>query len=238
MRVGEGPMVAMLALDAPTPTPTSHSPPTPNQRPPAPLLTTMDIQQWLAATTDRAPPQPSDDHHIPDAFRAHPHPHSPDRQLPRGRSYRRKKRTGASSDSSLIPPRRADRGVGQPAACSLPSERGRPVRSSGRGSDRSRSVSTSAFASLSPEPAPEKTYERRPRHKTRPDRYEPRSKKQKGHHDVRKEKKSGKKRRKSHRGGDGGRTAGLVQSFQLRNGPKNSRLTVRGATLRECLPED
>lgn len=190
----------------------------------------MDIQQWLAETADRAAPDRSDDHRFPDAFRAHPHAQGREEQL--GRSYRRKKRKRASSDSSIIVPRPTNRSRTQAAQRSLPSERGRSAESADRVFQHS--AYSSPDASPSPGPAPEKTYERRPRHKTRPDRYEPKQKKSKGDHDARKERKSGKKRRKSHRSGDGGRTAGLVQSFQLKNGPKNSRLTVR-VTLRSVL---
>lgn len=74
--------------------------------------------------------------------------------------------------------------------------------------------------------APAKTYERRARHKTKADRYEPKAKKKKSKQDERKEKPLA-KRCKARRIGNGGRTADLVQKFTLKNGPpKDRRLTV------------
>lgn len=73
-----------------------------------------------------------------------------------------------------------------------------------------------------------KTYERRARHKTKPDRYE--SKKQnvreRKQRDDAGERKSKRKRGQTHRKGDGKRTESLVQGFRLKNGPSHSRLTV------------
>ena len=74
--------------------------------------------------------------------------------------------------------------------------------------------------------APNKTYDKRARHKTRIDRYEPKTKKQKRERTTDKDKKSNQRRRKPRRKDDGGRTIGLVQTFQLKNGPRNNRLTV------------
>lgn len=182
----------------------------------------MDIQQWLVATAHRAPPPPSDDHHMPHA--AWERTHSQDQEQWQGRFYRRKRKR-ASSDSSIIA-QRAPRATARnrtAAPRSLPSERARSAISA---ESRSQQSYSSRHGPGSPETAPSKTYERRPRHKTRADRYEPKQRKRKGDQDARNERKSGNKRRKSHRSGDGGRTVGLVQSFQLKNGPKNNRLTV------------
>nr|OQO25433.1 hypothetical protein B0A51_08043 [Rachicladosporium sp. CCFEE 5018] len=65
------------------------------------------------------------------------------------------------------------------------------------------------------------------KHKTKADRYEPKKKKSKQERptDGQDAQKSG--RRKLHRSGDGTRTAGLVQSFQLKNGGKSGRLTIK-----------
>jgi len=71
---------------------------------------------------------------------------------------------------------------------------------------------------------PIKVYEKRARHKTKPDRYEYKPKKGKEEHEP---KKSKSKRQKRDRTADGARTTGIVQSFQLKNGPKSNRLTVR-----------
>ena len=195
----------------------------------------MDIHEWLAATADRAEPNPSDDHRIPEELRAHPLP--PARVQGMGRSYRRKKRKRASSDSSIIAPRPTTRPRAQAVPRSLPSERARSAESADQASQNSGHSSPSA--SPSPVHIPDKSYGRRSRHKTRLDRYEPKPKKQKDNHDAHKDKKSGKKkRRKSHRSGDGGRTAGLVQSFQLKNGPKNNRLTVCVTLAASSMPYD
>ena len=171
----------------------------------------MDIAQWLAATTDRAPPDRELGDHIPPVT---DHPQAKDGGRRAGRSYRRK-RHRASSDSSLVVPNPTNHERGQAATRSVASEAVRPAESTDGGAGHS-SRSPSIHA-------PPKTYERRARHKTRADRYEPKPKKRQENHAR---KKPSQKRRKSHRSGDGGRTAGLMQSFQLKNGPQNQRLTV------------
>lgn len=178
----------------------------------------MDVQEWLATTADRAPPLPSDDHRMPDGVWADPHEQD------------RERRKHTSSDSSLIVPRNArpaNRSRVQAATRSLLSEQ---ARSADSADSRPQAAQSSIFAPDGGKHAAQKTYERRPRHKTRPDRYEPKGRKRKGTPETRKGRRSGKKRRKSHRNADGGRTIGLIQSFQLRKGPKNSRLTVRDAS--------
>ncbi|KAM3420141.1 hypothetical protein BST61_g3441 [Cercospora zeina] len=67
---------------------------------------------------------------------------------------------------------------------------------------------------------------RRPRHKTRADCYETKPKRKKARN-IRDVKESKSKHRKSRRTGDGTRTAGLVQSFQLKNRSNNNRLTLQ-----------
>lgn len=185
----------------------------------------VDIRRWLAATDDRAPPPGSGDHCISGSHTLWADAHTQDRgEDRRGRIYRQKRRARASSDSSIIAtrePKRADLSRADDAAGSLPSVRARSA-SHAESSEWERGT---GGRSESTEAVPQKTYERRLRHKTRPDRYEPKQKRQKGDEGARREKKS-RKRRKSHRSGDGGRTAGLVQSFQLKNGPKGNRLTV------------
>ena len=176
----------------------------------------MDIRRWLENTADRASPgADTNDPPIPEFLR-------PDRmQLDRaGRNYRHKRKR-VSADSSIIAPRPVrHRNAHAPEPSPSP-DHVREPEDAATGSESAASSYRSGHPSV-----PAKTYERRPRHKTRLDRYEPKAKKQTKERDVRKEAKSKRKRRKSHRSGDGGRTAGLVQSFQLKNGPKNSRLTV------------
>lgn len=176
----------------------------------------MDIQKWLENTADREPPDgTSDDLHIPDFL-------PPDRIRPSrvGATYRHKRKR-ASTDSSIIAPRPdSHRNAKAPVRSSSPDHvRGAEDAATGSQSAESSDTTTTHRA-------PAKTYEKRPRHRTRPDRYEPKAKKRKQDREGRKEREAKQKRRKSHRSGDGGRTAGLVQSFQLKNGPKNNRLTV------------
>ena len=174
----------------------------------------MDIHKWLNDTADRVPPDLSDDAHKPD-FLQHHHEKS-DRP---GRNYRRKRKR-ASSDSSVIAPRPTTH---VQARAATPSEASNRFQAADDSSGKD-----TTFQHLTPaeQQQPTKSYEKRPRHKTRPDRYEPKSRKHSKEHDAKKERKSGQKRRKSHRSGDGGRTTGLVQNFHLNNGPKNNRLTV------------
>jgi hypothetical protein len=179
----------------------------------------MDIRQWLEHTADREPSDPSDDIGIPGMFRNDP----PVRDQA-ARSYRHKRKHAASDSSIIIPPGQSYRQKAEVRARSSSPDLLRQkkdadgVRRDRESSDDSQSRHKSA---------PAKTYERRARHKTRADRYVPKAMKQKRETEKRKEGKGHRKRRKSQRAGDGGRTAGLVQSFQLMNGPKNNRLTVR-----------
>ncbi|KAI7692079.1 hypothetical protein KC322_g11031, partial [Hortaea werneckii] len=76
----------------------------------------------------------------------------------------------------------------------------------------------------------EHAYTRKARHKTKPGHYEPKSRKQRRELKARNDSRSRPRHRKSHRSGDGGRATGLVQSFQLKNGPKGGRLTLKPET--------
>lgn len=175
----------------------------------------MDIRQWLENTADREPPGRSDDISIPRKFRN-------DRQATGqiGRSYRYKRKR-ASSDSSMIATKGNQR-------WKAPSPARSPARDHTQRKDDTAGQQDSERSqeSHSVHDAPSKTYEKRARHKTRIDRYEPKAGKQKKKRNARGDEKSNWKRRNSRRNDDGGRTTGLVQSFQLKNGPKNSRLTV------------
>ncbi|KAK5150484.1 hypothetical protein LTR04_006798 [Oleoguttula sp. CCFEE 6159] len=175
----------------------------------------MDIDQWLKnaniAETPTVPQQlgfPTflhDKHEVTDQPRSH-----------------RLKRKRASSDSSLL----------APGFLQKPAEKDDVPARDGNMSDydSSSSCSSSAEDSASqPEPPP-KTYERRARHKTRPDLYEPKS----GHKNRREgERTQKKKRRKKDSKGKQhkskrkeSRSAGLVQSFHAKNVPKD-RLTMK-----------
>ena len=180
----------------------------------------MDIKKWLEETADRALPEPSDglDIHIPELFLPRK---DPAETCERGQ---RRKRKRPSSDSSILasrPPLRHENSRTRPGR-----RKSNESRAMKDGCSGSRSSRSSQSARDSAEDAPVETYEKQPRRKTRPDRYEPKSKKPRKESHVHEENESKRKRRKSHRTGDGRRTTGLVQSFQLKNGPKNSRLTV------------
>lgn len=178
----------------------------------------MDIRQWLENTADREPPDRSDDIAIPDKFR---NDRREDDQA--GRSYRYKRRRTSNDSSMIAAPKERHRQASKLQARPPSSGQARQAQQTAGdlerryGSDSSRSGS---------DDAPQKTYERRARHKTRADRYEPKAKKRVKDRTARKDDKGNRKRRKPRRNDDGGRTTGLVQSFQLRNGPKNNRLTV------------
>jgi hypothetical protein len=171
----------------------------------------MDIHTWLENTADRAPPDTADDRPS-DA----PRPDIPRPPSDLARQFRHKRKR--ASDSSLIDP-----GINRRHAVPPLPRTATPAYHAVRTDpDRSGTCTSSSSGEAR---APARTYERRPRHKTRTDRYERKGKKaQQGAEPTRRGKKP--KRRKSDRTHDGSRTAGLVQSFQLKNGPKNSRLTV------------
>jgi len=176
----------------------------------------MDIRQWLDNTADRAPPDQPVVEGIADFLQPRQEPTAKDFLRPR---YRRKKRRPSSDSSFIIPRHLAD------ARQQSTEPHGHAASADHRAAHsitRSRTSQSSRNRELAP---PSRTYERRPRHKTKTDRYQSKPKK---HRQGREERAEGKlsKRRKSHRNDDGERTTGLVQSFQLKNGPKNNRLTV------------
>lgn len=164
----------------------------------------MDIKEWLQNTVYREPPEDQE------GF-----PNGPQPQLGPSKPVRtghRHKRRRASSDPPGDGSGRRDLASSdhvQLAAASFCSDS--TSRHGGSGvSSRER--------------VPTKVYEKRARHKTKPDRYEYKPKKGKEEHEP---KKSKSKRQKRDRTADGARTTGIVQSFQLKNGPKSNRLTVR-----------
>lgn len=192
----------------------------------------MDIHRWLQDTTDRAPPGDAHEY-VPPTFQDPP---SVANIL--DQEYRRKRRRRAS-DSSIIAPqivRRQPRGHRRTVTHGELFGRSRRAgqKASESGSESwhgsSRGDTRDAESTVSAERLPAKAYERRARYKTKADRYEPKSgkkKKSKQTDDYRDRGRDAKHvRRKSRRNGDSGRSAGIVQSFQLKNGPKNRRLTV------------
>lgn len=188
-------------------------------------LAEMDIQGWLQGTTDRAPPDPSDG--LPIDASAFIQPATAER------GYHRKRPRAASDSSIIAPQRRADdRGkasdhLGNPGShrhVNLPvSRQGSPSRHDPRSS-----IAETKCVTSRDRQAPAKPYAKRTRHKTKTDRYEPKARKdrEKTQHAGHVDPKPRRKRERPHRGGDGKRTEGLVQGFKLKNGPKNSRLTV------------
>lgn len=176
----------------------------------------MDIRDWLQNTADREPPDEQD----------HPSLRFP------GGSYPQATSVGAAE--SVRPRHKRKRVLGEGAGgCSSCDDQRLAVADAASDSHSSDSTTYSPHRNRARgapgSKNPVEVFERRARHKTRPERYEPKSKKHNREHDLRREKKkkSTLKRRKSRRnGGDNARTTGLVQSFQLNTGNRNSRLTV------------
>ncbi|KAI7217959.1 hypothetical protein KC333_g3886 [Hortaea werneckii] len=184
----------------------------------------MDIRQWLDDTADREPP----DVDVPPGSLQLPNPQN----LPTRHARRnRRKRKRASSDSSIIVPphSHSKRGHRRPRVqthSSTPSAVEDACDAEDAGAD---AYSSSALGDpkSTVDAIHEHAYTRRARHKTNPDRYEPKSRKQRRQLKARNHSRSRPRHRKSHRSGDGGRPTGLVQSFQLKNGPKGGRLTLK-----------
>jgi hypothetical protein len=171
----------------------------------------MDIRVWLQNTVDREPP---------DARDGGATPHHPQPQLGEAdaiRTWHRRKRRPASSDAShgaLRSPRRTKhrhRHTGAPPSDARARSPEDSHRHSG-GDGRNR------MSSREPVSRP---FERRARHKTRPERYEHTSRDKSNPH--------GEKNvsvRKHNRRGIGVRTTELLDRYQPNNGPVNGRLTV------------
>lgn len=185
----------------------------------------MDIQGWLQHTTDRAPPVPSDDFAL--AFGRPIQGIEATTAIPRRRTRKR-----AASDSSIIAPQRRSDHQGKADHRPAIAARNRPVEAivsrSNSASRHPRSVSQEHVTEDRAKRPGAKTYERRARHKTKPDRYDPQKQKvraRKQRDNVGEQKTKG-KRSRLHRGGDGKRTEKLVQGFQLKNKSSKTRLTV------------
>ncbi|KAK4498705.1 hypothetical protein PRZ48_009215 [Zasmidium cellare] len=185
----------------------------------------MDIHNWLQTTADRQPPDDEDDHQGFPAFLKPPRqPEPKQREYHRTRKrtssepppsehhhHRRRKRHKAATRSSSSSPDHARQL--QPAEARS--------RSSSHAS-HDRHVRESARKEV-----PRQSFERRARHKTRPDRYDAKPKQRNEGRKTHKERKSKTKDRKSHQSADVAKATGLIQSFQLKNGRKDKRLTLR-----------
>jgi hypothetical protein len=185
----------------------------------------MDIQGWLQGTADRAPPNPSDEPHALDFLQtAH------GAETTKATRYHRK-RHRAATDSSIIAPQQKGGNRSKVGGQSAGVGRGRHVHkqpSQPELASREEPSRPENGRNARPEQPNSNTYERRARHKTKPDRYEPKTteKRQRKRDGSVEERKPKHKSRRVHRGGDGKRTESLVQGFRLKNGPSKSRLTV------------
>lgn len=188
----------------------------------------MDIHRWLQDTTERA---------RPGEIREDPPPAFQDTPSVAGSKKYHRKRRRRASDSSIIAPQVVRHQSTDLRRTATHAELLGNTRRAGQNASRSDSESwhessrdsaRDGESTVSAKALPAKTYERRARHKTKADRYDPKAGKRKK--SKQKDEDRGRVaknvRRKSYRSGDGGQTAGLVQSFQLKNGPKNNRLTV------------
>ncbi|KAF2869443.1 hypothetical protein BDV95DRAFT_100711 [Massariosphaeria phaeospora] len=170
----------------------------------------MDIRRWLDETVlPQQPPSPPEQRSLAPI---------PRREEPKQAPKQKSRRKRSTSDSSLLDahPRRRK---------ASPVEHKSDIEESADEdacSDASKSSSRSSGSSTSSQP-----YARRPRRKTRPERYEPTSKdiKERGTHLPRRGKGESKKtKRKSRRKKAEKPGAGMVQSFHAKNVPRD-RLT-------------
>jgi hypothetical protein len=168
----------------------------------------MDIRKWLNETVlPKQPPSPPDQRSLPPLLETGETEHA-------HRGKRRRKRS--TSDSSLldIRPRRKK---------TPPTDDAADVEGSACSEAFHPASQSSGSSKLS------QKYARRPRHKTRPERYEPAAKevKERGTHTHRRRKgesKKAKRKAKSRKAEKPGTS--IVQSFHAKNVPSD-RLTVR-----------
>lgn len=178
----------------------------------------MDIRDWLQHVADREPPEEQETLGIPDYLQPttkHARSHLVKRRrLSNDAKHEAEHRNGYSKRRHLV------------AHSSSPDRVQRAPESDASASEESSQDSEHLEVTRAKVTAD--SFERRARHKTRPDRYEAKPKAKRDRRSREETKgKSKSKHRKSRRTGDGARTAELVQSFQLKNGAKNNRLTVR-----------
>ncbi|PPJ50804.1 hypothetical protein CBER1_06510 [Cercospora berteroae] len=178
----------------------------------------MDIRDWLQDVADREPPEEQEQRgildHLPPTTK-----HSRSQVVKRRRLSNDAKHEGAHRPGHSKRRHRV-------AHSSSPDRVQRAPESDTSASDESSQDSESRELARAKVTAD--SFERRARHKTRPDRYEakPRGKKDRRSREE-KTSKSKSKHRKSRRAADGARATDLVQSFQLKNGAKNNRLTLQ-----------
>jgi hypothetical protein len=166
----------------------------------------MDIRKWLNETVlPKQPPSPPDQRSLPPLLEAR------ETEQPHGEKRRRKRST---SDSSLLDTR--------------PQRKKTPPTEDA--ADVEGSACSEAFHPASQSSGSSKSsqkYARRSRHKTRPERYEPAAKEERGTHTHRcrkGESKKTKRKAKSRKAEKPG--TNIVQSFHAKNVPSD-RLTVR-----------
>lgn len=186
----------------------------------------MDIAKWLEETAadvaplQQTPAEPSN--------RPAPLPTRGDAVERLHRKHRQRRQT--PSDSSFLD---IDRPHEAPT-----SARKQERHSEASGTSASTGDSAETRSSSSDDSGAADRYERRPRHKTRPDLYDPKPEKKKDHSkQKRREKKdeSKKSKRKSRRKAKDKPGAGLVQSFHAKN-VAISRLTVRPYEVGHFIP--
>lgn len=182
----------------------------------------MDVQSWLENTADRT---------SPDQPKAAYSPHFAQSQLKKRNSPRshHTRRRASSTSLQLVPKQEAQL---QTAAVSC-SKR----RSHGYVTDPNDEGTQSFVSKRSSDrvlcPAPKKSYAKRARHKTRPDRYEAKHKRREDESVLARKDETSRKRRKTRPRGDGARTSGLVENFRLNNGSREKRLTVSSSVVRD-----
>jgi hypothetical protein len=169
----------------------------------------MDIQRWLNETVDTKRPLKSAPASSSDFFQL------PEKARPVFRDKRVRKRT--KSDSSLLVPR--------PHAHTAPKEPGFP---SGQGFDES-VYSDASRESLAQSESSSQPYARKPRRKTRPERYQPKQHKERGPHVHQSRTNKSKTSRHMSKGKKAEKLdSGVAQTFHAKN-VSGDRLTVRAA---------
>ncbi|KAK4997449.1 hypothetical protein LTR66_003144 [Elasticomyces elasticus] len=182
----------------------------------------MDVRQWLASTMEAERPKSLTALGFPDFLRGRADAQNAE-TVDRQNDHKRRWTASGSSILEVAAPRKHRGHRGHETSRDRKRHRG--------GSDSTQFVSTCPSQSSSPSLGsstqnrqPAKTYERKARHKTRTDRYEPKIDTSK-RRTARREKKSTEKRRKTKKTRENLST-GLVQSFHAKNVPKN-RLTLK-----------
>ncbi|KAF2217605.1 hypothetical protein CERZMDRAFT_80321 [Cercospora zeae-maydis SCOH1-5] len=181
----------------------------------------MDIREWLQHIADREPPEEQQKLAFPDSMQQ---PTVGAAKHSRSRVAKRKRPSNDVRDEAALPTGHAKRR--HRVTHSSSSECVQRTPDSDATSLSETTSQSSELHGVDRQRAPAECFKRRPRHKTRADCYESKPKRKKAHK-SRDAKKPKSKHQKSRRRGDGDRTTDLVQSFQLKNGAKNNRLTLQ-----------